>query len=131
MGYLLLDTRISDEAKAWWLSEKGEECWQAAGRAQGILRAIAREQPLLSSELKGVAVVAGPGRFSALRVGILYAHLLARWYKTPLFALTPADIEAKEARTDVVKAIQAGLIPELAYVAPIYDREPTITTPRV
>ena len=131
MGYLLLDTRVSDEAKAWWLSEAGEETWQAAGRAQGILGVIARERSRFTAELGGVAIVAGPGRFSALRIGILYAHLLAHWYKVPLYALTSADVATEEARAAAVGAIRTGATPETTYVAPLYDREPTITIPRV
>lgn len=131
MGYLLLDTRVSDEAKAWWLSEAGEELWYSAGRAQGVLGVLARERSRLERELEGIAIVAGPGRFSALRVGILYAHVLARWYKKPLYSLVPEDVASQDARVSVVGAIQAGLRGEATYVAPVYDREPNITTPRV
>ncbi len=131
MGYLFLDTRATAEARAWWLDKRGEEMWQEGGRAQELLSVIARERARLTNELEGVAVVAGPGRFSALRVGILYAHLLARWWKKPLYALTPADVASTAARVGVVEAIQSGVLAAAGYVAPEYDREPNITTPRV
>ncbi len=131
MGYLVLDTRTTDEARAWWVKEAGEEVWQYAGRAQGLLSVIARERSRLVEDLQGVAIVAGPGRFSALRVGILYAHLIARWYKKPLYGLEPTMVETESARQQIYHDIQAGILPETGYVAPLYDREPNITTPRV
>lgn len=131
MGYLFLDTRARDEARAWWVTEAGEEVWQSAGRAQGLLSVIAHERSRLAEDLQGVAIVAGPGRFSALRVGILYAHLIARWYKKPLYSLELGMIETESARQLAYHDIQTGVLPETGYVAPVYDREPNITTPRI
>lgn len=131
MGFLLLDTCVSDGAKAWWVTEADEVSWQVAGRAQGVAGIIARERCRLANELEGIAVVAGPGRFSSVRVGILYAHLLSRWYKKPLYELTLADVETREARNVAVQRISAGSVPSAEYIAPIYDREPNITTPRI
>lgn len=131
MAYLFLDSRFTEEAHVWWVGEGGEEVWQDGGRAQTALATIARERSRLAKDLRGVCVVGGPGRFSALRVGILYAHVLARWYRVPLFALAPDDVVSPASRRAFIDGIIAGTRSATTYVAPVYDREPTITTPRV
>lgn len=131
MSYLFLDSRFTEEARVWWVGEAGEEVWQDGGRAQTALATIARERSRLVSDLRGVCVVGGPGRFSALRVGVLYAHVLARWYRVPLYALTPDDVVSRASRQAFVDGIITGTHSATNYVAPVYDREPTITTPRV
>lgn len=132
MGYLFLDTRVPLEACAWWLDEqKEEEVLLIKGRAQQLLVVFAKHRERFARELSHVAVVAGPGRFSSVRVGILYAHLLARWYRCPLHCLEPRMVETAETRLTARKRIEQGEIPAQSYIAPIYDREPHITLPRV
>jgi tRNA A37 threonylcarbamoyltransferase TsaD len=131
MSYLFLDSRFTEDAHVWWVGEAGEEVWQSGGRAQTALATIARERSRFVKDLRGVCVVAGPGRFSALRVGILYVHVLARWYRVPLYSLTPDDVASSERRLACMRDIVSGAHSAVSYVAPVYDREPTITTPRV
>lgn len=73
-------------------------------------------------------MVAGPGSFSAVRAGVLQANLIARLLKLPLVGVTvdeAGDLEAlhRELRDPRLKLA-------VPYVAPIYDKEPNITTPK-
>lgn len=129
MRYLLINTCLPEAVAVYCVSEDGEEVWQEQGHARTLVQVFARYRAQLS-EVTGFAIVAGPGRFSSLRVGILSAHVLARWHKKPLFALTREDVATPESRRSVVQEIANGGRAPTEYVAPIYDREPNITTPR-
>ncbi len=80
---------------------------------------------LMSCE--GVCVVAGPGSFSAIRTGVLYANLLARLLKRPLIALSVAESATLE---DIQASLKQRYSNPVEYVAPVYDAEPNITIPR-
>jgi tRNA A37 threonylcarbamoyladenosine modification protein TsaB len=75
----------------------------------------------------GICVVAGPGSFSAVRIGVLEANILARWWKKPLVGITVAE---RSAWLETVARLRTGSITPMEYVAPIYDAEPNITLAR-
>ncbi len=127
MGILFLDTRFRGEAALWWEDAEGEEVWVEAQDTQDVLRAIQSQRERLSASLRGIGIVPGPGRFSAVRVGILYAHVLARWYKVPLYRLTAEEVASPEARRSAYSAIQAGNRAHERWIDPEYDRAPNIT----
>lgn len=131
MAYLFLDTRFRGQMSLWWEVDEREEVWAQNCDAADILRQIQLHRAKFAQELKGVGILPGPGRFSALRVGIVYAHMLAKWYKIPLYRLFPADIASIESRKAVQIAIQNGERQPETYIAPEYDREPNITKPTV
>lgn len=131
MAIVFINSALPDQSALWWMTDQGEVAWKETGKARELLADIAKHREVLGNEIRAVAVVAGPGRFSSLRVGILYAHVLARWYKVPLYALSLADIETPVTRADAFHAMMGGARDSQSYVAPIYDREPNITTPRV
>ncbi len=131
MAFLFIDTRQTGASVVRWLDGEAFETWVSEGRAQQLLAGIKAHLDRINSSLNGVIVVSGPGRFSSIRVGILYANILARWYKVPLFEAKAEDVETDDALKDLVSAIGSGVRTSSAYVAPIYDREPNITSPRV
>lgn len=75
-------------------------------------------------DLSGICVVRGPGSFSAIRTGVLYANLLSRLLRLPLFSISAE--EAADLRR-VAKRLEYGALRSASYVAPVYDREPNIT----
>lgn len=129
MGYLLIDTRHAGQARLQWGTDR-LETWQEAGAASALLGVIQAHRDLLAAELQGIIVAAGPGRFSALRVGVLYAHLLARWFRVPLFEATPEDLLDEATRQTCLISVRTGQRMTARLVSPRYDREPNITTPR-
>lgn len=131
MSYLLLDTRARDTAFVYWWQNGEMFSWLEGGQVSDVLRLIQKYRSVLSESLEGVAVVAGPGRFSAIRVGVLTANLLARWYHVPLFAVSCEEAATESGRQELFQEIANHCRTESAYVSPLYDREPNITTPRV
>jgi hypothetical protein len=131
MGYLFLDTRQSGSSWLCWQDGQGESMWVQDGRAQDTLAAIRHHLPEIRTALKGVVVVAGPGRFSSIRVGILYANILARWFKVPIFSASPEQVQDDQSRQIFVHSIASGAQNASEYVAPVYDREPNITLPKL
>lgn len=126
MAWLFIDTHEQGRVRAAWL-EAGRvtKRIEKEGRAQILLPLISKD--FEQKTLNGVAVVAGPGSFSAVRGGVLDANLIARLKGVPLAPVEPTawqDLEGLAAR------IQAGEISTSVYVAPIYDQEPNITVPK-
>ncbi|MBD3250917.1 hypothetical protein GF380_00340 [Candidatus Uhrbacteria bacterium] len=98
-----------------------------AGRVPLVATMAAFITPDECSALQGIAVVAGPGSFSAVRSGVLVANLLSRVYHVPIY-----DVP-KEIADDLFairKGIREGTFRSKEYVAPVYDAEPNITCPR-
>jgi tRNA A37 threonylcarbamoyladenosine modification protein TsaB len=76
--------------------------------------------------LRGLGVVAGPGGFTAVRIGVATANALAYSLKLPLVSLRADDFEDN---ADLVAKVYIKLAksPKGKLVMPIYDREPNIT----
>ena len=128
MAWLCLDTHISGKTRLGLLGHSGWiEYREEEGRAHRVLTIIAawhKQDPKL---IQGVAVVEGPGSFSAIRTGVLYADLYARLRHLPLVALGPDHLADPVA---LFEKIQDGTLSRTTYVAPVYDQEPNITVPR-
>jgi len=127
--WLFLDTHASRLSRFAWM-EKGKEpkIIELEGRSNVLLPKLAKDRKNFQL-LEGVCVVSGPGSFSAVRTGVLYANLLSRLKKVPLIGMMVEDAVdlsrlAKEL-TDGRRATEAS-----KYVAPIYDAEPNITLPK-
>lgn len=84
---------------------------------------------LLKSEvgtLKSIAVVSGPGAFSALRFGITTANALAWSLGVPVVELSTDEVKSDEDLVGLIKqrTKNKNFIP----VVPKYGREPNITS---
>jgi tRNA A37 threonylcarbamoyladenosine modification protein TsaB len=126
MAWLFLDTHINGRVRYARLDAgRVEKLVQREGRASKLLPMIEKEAK--EKDLTGICVVEGPGSFSAIRGGVLDANLLARLRDVPLVAVPSSageDLAALAAR------LALGDVSASSYVAPIYDREPNITTPK-
>lgn len=76
------------------------------------------------SQLQGIALVYGPGSFSAIRGGVLVANLLSRLYHIPLYGFTKD--EAMDL-IDIRRKLMSGEVQQSEYISPLYDAEPNIT----
>lgn len=128
MPWLFIDTHERGVSRWGWMDTTGVELRTILGSAGQLLNAFAKERKRLSSA-RGVCVVAGPGSFSSVRTGVLYANLLSRLFRIPLVGVTleeAKDLDALSGRLlDTRYAIR-----DTRYVAPLYDAEPNITIPR-
>lgn len=116
MAWLFLDTHQSGLVRLSWISPEGKvlKTVEKEGRAAVLLPLIAKD--MTRFKITGIAVVAGPGSFSAVRGGVLDANLIARLLHVPLLSFK------------VGEAFDPSRAP-VNYVAPIYDAEPNITIP--
>ncbi len=128
MRWLFLDTHVRGQAVFGWLAEEKAAVWTYEGRGNGLLSALARRcAPRDIAAAQGICVVSGPGPFSAIRIGVLVANLMARTFGLPLHAV------AADQAVDLQK-LAASLarqeVPAVQYAAPVYDSEPNITLPK-
>lgn len=98
-----------------------------AGRPAGLLRRLFGWERARLSAAVGICVVAGPGSFSAIRIGVLYANVLARLLRLPLVGV---EYEATHDMVALIKGLEEKTLSCSAYVTPLYDAEPNITLPR-
>lgn len=126
--FLFIDTRVRDNAVFGWLDdESAHKIWKVPTGASGLISSLsARISPKDAQSAKGVCVVSGPGSFSSIRTGTLVANLMSRIFDLPLYELKAEDIDVD---TIDVKKITSRRSKK--YVAPIYDRPPNVTAPKI
>lgn len=124
MAWLFIDTHSPEGSRyAWLKAGHPTKAVVVAGRSSKLLPRLAKDWR--GRELDGVCVVVGPGRFTSVRTGVLYANLMSRLLSVPL-----VGIRAEESLDlDALAARLPGL-PAIEYAAPVYDAEPNITLPR-
>jgi hypothetical protein len=128
MAWLCLDTHVSGRTILGLLGPSGWLQYQEIeGRAHHVLAAWAQLHTDHVQDIQGVCVVEGPGSFSAIRIGVLYANLYARLRHLPLVPIGPSCLVDP---TLLFGALSDGTYPPSSYVAPLYDQEPNITIPR-
>jgi tRNA A37 threonylcarbamoyladenosine modification protein TsaB len=129
MGWLGIDTRVNGHSALSWIEGSQIETVQVEGKAARALPVLARLTKDRAEKIEGILVASGPGTFSSVRTGVLYANIYARLLKIPLLELS--EEEALPGRyVQAIEDYRAGKRPASEYVAPIYDREPNITLPR-
>ncbi|MFO0764624.1 MAG: hypothetical protein U0487_01065 [Patescibacteria group bacterium] len=125
MSWLYIDTHESGVLRFALLKKGGKPKLRVIlGRGQKLL-------PKISSylaELEGVFCVSGPGSFSAIRIGVLDANLIARLKSIPLVGLEYHG--ETETLAKAQQKLDDGGFVATEYLAPIYDAEPNITLPK-
>mgnify|MGYP000856055335 FL=1 len=125
MSWLHIDTHESGVLRFALLKKGGRAKLRSiTGRGQKLLPKIA---PYLLG-LEGVFCVAGPGSFSAIRIGVLDANLIARLKQVPLVGLEYHGDQETLAKAQ--EKLEFGNLHAVEYLAPIYDAEPNITLPK-
>jgi tRNA threonylcarbamoyl adenosine modification protein YeaZ len=100
-----------------------------AERLVAEIDAVLREARLHLPELAGIGVVAGPGSFTGLRLGIAAANALAWSHRLPVVPVPASEAPSFEAfAASVEKRFAEGRTARAA--VPEYGREPAITPPR-
>ncbi len=130
MGWIGIDTRTNGHSVVSWIEEAPIESIQVDGKAASILPVLARLTKDRMKAIEGVLVASGPGTFSSIRTGVLYANLISRLLTVPLLELSEEEAFSGS-YTQIIQDYLAGRRSGMTYVAPIYDREPNITIPRI
>lgn len=111
-----------------WLNGARPRIKTITGSAGRLLNELAKQRKAFEAA-DGVCVVSGPGSFSSVRTGVLYANLLSRLLRIPLVGVTVDEASDLDALARQLLATRYSKF-ETRYVAPIYDAEPNITVPR-
>lgn len=132
MAWLFLDTHAPGEAYFAILEEgKLPRVIKVEGRTTGLLPKLAK---ILGTKgintIKGVCVVAGPGSFSSVRSGVLDANMIARLLDVPLVGVTVEESHDLPVFSHKLLSTHYSLLTS-HYIAPIYDKEPNITLPKL
>ena len=127
-AWLFIDTHAPGRCRLGWLSlDEPISVRTYRGRPPCLLRRLFVHERERLQACVGICVVAGPGSFSAIRTGVLYANLLARLVARPLVGVTLEDAVSLK---QLARNLALHALSSVSYVAPVYDREPNITVPR-
>lgn len=124
MSWFFIDTHVRGQVRLAELPISGairERTVQ--GRRSPVVAAASFFSSAARRRVTGVCVVQGPGPFSAIRSGVLFANLFARMLRLPLVGI---PVEESRDLATLRNALAASRIPLRTYVAPIYDAEPNI-----
>lgn len=125
--WVFIDTHVPRRSRLGWLKQDERPSVHTyQGRPPQLLKQLFKDRARLEASA-GICVVAGPGSFSSIRIGVLYANLLARLLKKPLRGIR---VEEAVDLSTVYKQCVEDEGASAAYVAPIYDAEPNITLPK-
>ncbi len=126
--WLLIDTHTPRQNRLGWLSITNKVSIRTyRGRPITILRRLFVEERERLATCKGICVISGPGSFSSIRIGVLYANLLARLFEKSLVGVR---VEESLDLVHLAQNLDDKTWSSQAYVAPVYDAEPSITVPR-
>ena len=118
MGWLGIDTRTNGHSVISWVEGEQIETVQVEGKAARALPVIARLLERRASQVEGVLVASGPGTFSSIRTGVLYANLFSRLKQVPLIEVL--EEEAPPANyPKLIQEYQLGTRQAASYIAPI------------
>ncbi|MBU0597723.1 tRNA (adenosine(37)-N6)-threonylcarbamoyltransferase complex dimerization subunit type 1 TsaB [Patescibacteria group bacterium] len=134
---LIIDSSGNDNFVIALTSSKGELVAEKLVQGQFInaekilpaIEQVMSENKIKTSDLSGIGVVAGPGGFTSLRIGIIIANALSYALKIPIIGFKKDQFNglpdlAKKCAKKITKS-------KIHSVAPFYGREPNITKPKI
>lgn len=124
MSWLFIDTHVRGQVRLAELPISGAIRERTVhGRQSPAVVAASVFSASVRKRATGICVVEGPGPFSAIRSGVLFANLMARMLRLPLVGVSVDNAQSLAALRD---ALTTSRIPPRTYVAPVYDAEPNI-----
>lgn len=129
MTWLFIDTHSPGLSRlGMYAADGSKKIRMYKGRTRTILSALARLWKTEGSAWRGILVVAGPGSFSSIRTGVLYANILSTCLHLPLRGVTVEEAADENILKQIISLPRREQ--DSGYVAPVYDAEPNITLPR-
>jgi tRNA A37 threonylcarbamoyladenosine modification protein TsaB len=129
---LVLQTNI-DHAAAAWIIQGGKVLAHASQTVQypqrpsplTIVDAVVKKSKKKPTQISGIIISRGPGRFSAVRSGIIIGNLLAKELDIPIAGFVRATaLSSDDALTLAAKyESNTNIIP----IRPVYGKKPNIT----
>lgn len=78
------------------------------------------------SDIKGIAVVSGPGSFTALRIGVVTANTLSYGLDIPVVEIRHQEFKSREELLEISK-VKLKKVTSINLIEPFYGKEPSIT----
>lgn len=131
--YLIINTAVNKSLEVILASSHNDfkiksivEEYKQAENLLPLIEEILADQKKLISDIAGLAVVVGPGGFTALRIGVVTANVLAFALGVPVVGLNADEFgnnqELVSKALSKLAQAQAGTV-----VMPEYGREPNIS----
>lgn len=118
----LIQIKLIHQDKIIRQAESHEKFQQAEFLLKMVSRVVGK------NKLKAVAVVSGPGAFSALRFGLTTANILAWSLRIPVIGLTVGEIQNNKRLPELLESKLKGMKKgDFKPVMPQYGHEPNIT----
>jgi tRNA threonylcarbamoyl adenosine modification protein YeaZ len=120
------DKKLTVQVGSTKLQRKLEHQQQASRNLLPLIQQAMKEEVVVFKDILGVATVAGPGPFTALRVGVATANTLALVLSVPVVGLRADQFDSFE---DFVTKAARKLLQRVSGlpVRPYYGRPPNIT----
>lgn len=96
-----------------------------SGNLLAMIDLVLKKNALSPAVLKGIAVVSGPGKFSALRTGITCANTLAWTLGIPVVGVKKIQLLQKHGLNTIQKIMAQAKKRNMVF--PYYGKEPNIT----
>ncbi len=134
--YLFIDTAMRDVScialiknKKIFYKKLSSNPAKKSGDVLFGIDSLLKKNNTTAQKLHGIIVVVGPGQFSALRTGIAFANTFGFTLDIPVVGILKEEGAATD---DLIHRSVALLHKKKRFspVAPLYGKEPNITTPR-
>lgn len=126
---LFLNTAISGEVMVGIFDEAGLVKKKSAGKSDKLLAMvdkIMKNKKIAPKDLYGIAVVSGPGSFTAVRQGIVAANMLGSLFRIPVVGIRLDEFGNDDELMTISRAKMKKAVPA-SRAAPFYGGEPNIT----
>lgn len=135
--YLVVDTSspehfivaLAQPDGRWLAYEKIESHFTQSEKLLPRVESLMKKNRTSAQDIAAICVVAGPGGFTSLRIGVVTADTLGFAWHKPVISIRTADYEARSGlrRGALVRCTRAG---KDSQVLPQYGRPPHITKPK-
>lgn len=117
---LLIDVSERQKESAYLLGTEKKEA-SSSGFLLSVIDQVLRENNVLPSDLEGVVVVLGQGRFTSSRTAVIIANTFAYVHTLPLIVCRPEEVFEESQIREKLHLAQSK------YLLPTYYAEPNIT----
>ena len=131
MGILLGINTATDTTQIAFLRDGEvlrEDSWEADANESDRILPYLRDTGIALTDIDKLFVVRGPGRFTALRVGITVVNTLGFLLKVPIYTMKSSEL--KEDFGQMLAELDFEDMEKFDIVEPFYDKPPKITPPK-
>ena len=133
MGILLGINTATDTTQIAFLRDGEvlrEDSWEADANESDRILPYLRDTGIALTDIDKLFVVRGPGRFTALRVGITVVNTLGFLLKVPIYTMKSSELREDLSFGKMLAELDFEDMEKFDIVEPFYDKPPKITPPK-